>query len=126
MANLTTKKFLQTLTVADVSLILIILVAIAIMTVREIKKKNTQNVYIYKNNELFGVYPLVKDAHIVIDEHNEVSIQDLKVRMIKSDCPDRRCVKQGSTDSFPIICLPNRVVVEIKKKENEKTKFILY
>ncbi|HRY84255.1 MAG TPA: NusG domain II-containing protein [Candidatus Cloacimonadota bacterium] len=45
--------------------------------------------------------------------------------MSYADCPDKRCVKQGASDMFPIICLPNHVVVEIKTSGGKK-QFLLY
>ena len=39
-----------------------------------------------------------------------------KVRVIEADCPDELDVKQGFIENVGqvIVCLPNRVVVEIK------------
>lgn len=72
-----------------------------------------------------GEYPLEEDRDIAIDMHNRLRISDHKVRMIYADCPDKRCIKQGASNMFPIICLPNRLVVEIKNLKGDK-QFILY
>lgn len=53
--------------------------------------------------------------------HNVVSIRNNKVSMIESNCRDKLCIKQGSI-SRPgevIICLPNRLLVEIQSENNE-------
>lgn len=53
--------------------------------------------------------------------YNKIEIGDEKVRVIEADCPDKLDVKQGwiSNQSEIIVCLPNRLVVEIKSEENE-------
>ena len=42
--------------------------------------------------------------------------------MIEADCPDQLCVHQKkiSMNHESIICLPNRVVVEIESSENSE------
>lgn len=68
--------------------------------------------------EEIGLYPLEKDAEIEIlrnGHRNLVSIQDHTVRMDSSDCKNQVCVDTGriSRTGEMIVCLPNRVVVEI-------------
>lgn len=48
--------------------------------------------------------------------YNLVEIGDGEVRVIEADCPDQLDVKQGyiSKVGEVIVCLPNRLVVEIK------------
>lgn len=50
---------------------------------------------------------------------NLVEIGDERVRVIEADCPDKIDVKQGYISKIgeTIICLPNRLVVEIKGVE---------
>lgn len=47
---------------------------------------------------------------------NKIMIKDGKVSMTDADCPDKLCVKTGeiSKTGETIVCLPHRVVVEIK------------
>lgn len=71
------------------------------------------NVNITKNGKPIGVYPLNQDTLIVIDEHNSVRIESGKVWMEHADCPDGYCLKMGKITRGSIICLPNRVVVEV-------------
>lgn len=123
----TIKAALQTkLSVADIILIITIIILALLSILWFQKQRNNKQVYIYKDSELVGVYSLAEPKEIVIDQHNTVRIQDKKVLMLSSDCPDKRCVKQGKTDAIPIICLPNRVVIEVKRDEKERSKFILY
>ncbi|HHV46911.1 MAG TPA: NusG domain II-containing protein [Tissierellia bacterium] len=48
--------------------------------------------------------------------YNLIEIGDGKVRVIEADCPDQLDVKQGYISKVGeiIVCLPNRLVVEIK------------
>ena len=42
-------------------------------------------------------------------------IQDQKVKVVESTCPDKLCIKQGwiSNQGESIICLPNRITITI-------------
>lgn len=54
--------------------------------------------------------------------YNLIEIGDEEVRVIEASCPDEIDVKQG-TISMPgevIVCLPNRLVIEIKGSEGTK------
>jgi hypothetical protein len=116
--------FWRRLTISDLGLIILCLAGILVSWQLTRPEPNQQQVFIYKNNVLWGEYPLSKDRIIKIDEHNSVEIKDGKARMLYADCPDQRCMKMGFTQNVPIICLPNQVVIEIKNHEQER-KFIL-
>ncbi len=44
-----------------------------------------------------------------------VEVAPGKIRVLQADCPDQVCVRQGwiETGVAPIVCLPNRLVIEI-------------
>jgi len=110
---------------ADLLLILIVLVLI-VASYRHFSHTDIpKKVYIYKDNKLEGVYPLSGKQIMEIDEHNTIEIAHGRVRMVKADCHDKRCVKQGWSSGMPIICLPNHLVVEIKSNETDQ-KLILH
>lgn len=54
--------------------------------------------------------------------YNLIEIGDGKVRVIEADCPDKLDVKQGyiSKPGEVIVCLPNRLVIEIKGEKKDK------
>lgn len=60
-------------------------------------------------------YPIEKDGHI-----NILLVEEGKISMKSADCPDKLCVKQGaiSTGAYPIVCLPNRIVVKINSDDS--------
>ena len=45
---------------------------------------------------------------------NTIEIKGHKIRMADADCPDHTCVNMGWLDSAPIICLPNRLVIQFE------------
>ncbi len=68
------------------------------------------------DGEEFGVYPLDQDAQIWINGTNELVIRGHVADMVSADCPDQVCVNQkpASRNGETIVCLPNKVVVEIR------------
>ncbi len=52
---------------------------------------------------------------------NIISVEDGKIRISKSDCPDQICVLQGNVHKSgeTIVCLPNKFVIEIKGDSSE-------
>lgn len=52
---------------------------------------------------------------------NIISVEDGKIRISKSDCPDQICVLQGNVHKSgeTIVCLPNKFVIEIKGDNSE-------
>ncbi|MCD7837824.1 MAG: NusG domain II-containing protein [Clostridiales bacterium] len=82
-------------------------------------------VTIRQDNEVVATLPLDEDATYAVQGEvgvtNLVVIEDGAVHMEEADCPDQLCVKQGKIryagDS--LICLPNRVVVEISGQDDQ-------
>ncbi len=84
-------------------------------------------VEIWQDKVLIDAYPLDSAERIILPldssfGHNVVVIENGAVSIMESDCPDQVCVRTGaiSKPGQTIVCLPNRVVVEITgNKENE-------
>ena len=75
------------------------------------------------NGAIQGVYSLSEDKEIEINEGtNILRIKNGEADMVKADCPDQLCVNQKpvSKNHESIICLPNRVVVEVESKEESE------
>ena len=69
------------------------------------------------------VYSLAEDREIEINEGtNILKIKNGEADMVEADCPDQLCVNQKpvSLDHESLICLPNRVVVEVESKEESE------
>lgn len=111
------KNYFRSLTVADIILIVLCIVAVMIFIPR--KREEGSVVLVYKDAELWGRFDLSENRVIVIDEHNTIEIKDKKAGIIMADCPDKRCVKQGFSNSMPIICMPNKLVIRFENKSDE-------
>ena len=72
----------------------------------------------------YGTYSLEKEQTIKIQDTNVCEIKDGKVTMVSAQCPDQLCRKQGSVcrPGETIVCLPNKVVLEIKGSGEQETK----
>ena len=69
----------------------------------------------------YGSYDLHENQTIKLNTGNTICIEEGKVFMKKSTCYGQDCVKMGKISHSPdsIICLPHKVVVEIKGKSND-------
>ena len=77
-----------------------------------------QTVYITADGEEYAYYPLSEDRTVTIERSghiNKITIKNGTVSMSFSDCQGQDCVHQGaiSQTGESIICLPNKVVLEI-------------
>ena len=82
-----------------------------------------KTVVVRAGGELYGTYDLSKDQEITIEQNGHVNqfiIKDGTVQMIHSDCKNQVCVKTGAIrrSSQTIVCLPNRVIIEIQGEED--------
>lgn len=111
------KSYLKSMSISDLILILLCLFASSYLWTRQEQKD--AYLVVYKDDQIFGEYLLSEDIQLVIDEHNSIEIKDGKARISYSDCPDKRCVKQGFNNNMPIICLPNRLVLEFRRKDGD-------
>ena len=93
------------------------------LTLTDVAVKNGV-VVIHQNNKIYGEYSLYEDREIEVKENdhiNKITIKNGNVQMTFSNCNNQDCVKQGSIDdsSKSIICLPHKVVVEIKSDDSK-------
>lgn len=77
-----------------------------------------QNLRITVNGEIYGTYSLLEDRTVDIrrgGHENTVRIAGGAVSMTGSDCHGQDCVHQHSISlsGETIVCLPNRVILEI-------------
>lgn len=83
-----------------------------------------QTVYISVDGKEYAYYSLMEDRTVSIEQKghiNKITIKGGKVSMVFSDCHNQDCVRRGeiSNTSQSIICLPNKVVVEIRGSEQK-------
>ena len=104
---------------ADIILLIIILaVGIPLSVLSLTAGTAGDKVQISADGEVYGIYPLDEDGEIEVTEDghtNHITIKDGQVSMSYSTCHNQVCVNTGaiSHTKDAIVCLPNRVVVEI-------------
>lgn len=86
-------------------------------------QKTPAQVVVKVDGEVKEVYRLSKNREIQINDTNVLVIQDKKVTMTEADCPDQICVKHRpiSKNGETIVCLPNKVIVEIVSGDAAKS-----
>ena len=75
-------------------------------------------------DETYGTYPLDEDRVVTVRNKghiNKITIKDGNAQMTFSNCPNHDCLRQGKIKdgSKNIVCLPNKVVVEVVSQESE-------
>lgn len=107
---------------ADVRLILIVgVVCAALLIWRTLFLEEGVSVVVQVNGETYGTYSLNKNQTVSINDTNVLVIADGEAWMSEANCPDGLCVSQGhiSTNGSMIVCLPNRVVVQVVDADAE-------
>lgn len=83
------------------------------------KQGDASIVTVRVDGNVFGTYDLMKNQTIKIHDTNVFEIKDGHANMISADCPDKLCVKQTtiSKKNETIVCLPNKVILEVTSAE---------
>ncbi len=80
-------------------------------------------VIVKREGEIEGIYSLSEDREVEINGGtNLLQIKNGEASMVQADCPDQLCVHQKpvSLNHESIICLPNKVVVEVESGANRE------
>lgn len=113
------------MTKAD-KILIIIVVILSFASLGYIRRQGLSDEDIYVSIQYNGeeIRKVIFDRQIVgttipIDTelgYNLIEIGDERVRVLEADCPDQIDVKQGwiSNKGETLICLPNRLVIELK------------
>lgn len=107
----------------DIMLVVGVLILVVLtLGIKDIYTKDAGKVVVTVDGKTYGTYDLDKDRVIEIDHHDTMIIRDKTVHMQDADCPDKLCIKQGeiSKDGQKIVCLPNKIVVEIKSDDKSE------
>ncbi|MCF6465382.1 hypothetical protein C3E90_05685 [Clostridium sp. Cult2] len=110
---------------------MVFIVVISILSLSYVKKSAFNNKEKYISIQVNGeeIKKIIFDTNLIGKTipveteygYNLIEIDDEKVRVIEADCPDQLDVKQGyiSKVGEVIVCLPNRLVIEIKGIDDE-------
>lgn len=125
------KKFCNKKTAVIISALLIIISAAALLYLL-LPSSDGRNytAEIYQDGELLFRIPLneISETQTFTVENvdggkNEIQIRDGGIGIISANCPDKLCVHQGfiSDSKLPIVCLPNRLVIQLFPVKNSIT-----
>lgn len=75
------------------------------------------------DSQVYGTYTLDEDRNITVEQNghtNKITISNGRVSMAFSDCHGQDCVMSHPIDNTgeQIVCLPNKVVLEIEGGES--------
>lgn len=92
--------------------------------------KDGDTVVVTVDGQLYGEYPLSVDRQVEIvngEGHNLLVIEGGKAFVKSASCPDGICASHRpvSKDGESIICLPNKVVVEIRARGQDQPDIIV-
>ena len=116
------KKFGNKKMVADLILVVTLLVVtLFVFLIIELSRSDGAYAVVSVDGEEFGRYSLDVDGEYDIGGTNTLVIKDGEAYMTYASCPDELCVKTGkkSKSGQTIVCLPNRVMVEIIGADSE-------
>ncbi len=112
----------------DIIIILLIIAAGAVMAlVLFMSKKSGTYVQVRVDSEVVREFDLNTDTEYMIQGanggQNLLIIKDGEAFVSEASCPDELCIKMGRISNVgeSVICLPNRVVVEIISDDGKKT-----
>ncbi|MBN2219205.1 MAG: NusG domain II-containing protein [Kosmotogaceae bacterium] len=102
--------------------ILIVIAAFAIVILFVFPRgKASSFAEVYHDGRLVRTIDLSSDSEIFLDVGMVVKVQDGRISVIDSDCPEKLCVSQGaiSMTNIPIVCVPNRTLIKIVSSQFE-------
>lgn len=102
----------------------VLILALGLFGWRLFSQEEGSQVVVRIDGQITAEYSLTEDRTVILNGcdggNNTLEIADGTARMTEADCPDGLCVHQGeiSYDGQTIVCLPHRIVVEIRGGEN--------
>ena len=106
--------------------LLIFMVAGMIYITMGFLKKEGDTVQVYLEGTLIESYSLKGEKDVLLEGYqggmNHLVIHDGKASIVEADCKDHLCVKQAAIyrNGESIICLPHRLVIQIKEDDVNK------
>lgn len=97
----------------------VIVICLSVFLIMNATKKEGSKLIITVDGKLYDTLDLNKDTIYTVKlengAYNTFRIKDGTVDMIKASCPDKLCVSQRniSCNQETIVCLPNKVVLEV-------------
>lgn len=89
-------------------------------------REDGDKVIVTVDNQVYGTYSLTENQEVDIEIDgvvtNHLVIKDGLADVTDANCPDHLCVnmKSISKDGETIVCLPNKMIVEIESQSNQQ------
>ena len=104
---------------------LVLLTAASVFAFRTLKPRSG-DVWIFVNGRPVGFYPLTEDRTIRVPGPigtTVVRIRHGQAAIVQAPCAHKLCQKMGPIPAHGnvMICIPNRIVVEIKNRKGQDT-----
>jgi hypothetical protein len=102
----------------------VVVLGLAVILFMNLTKEEGSKVVITVDGELYDTIYLKEDASYTVKledgSYNTFEIKDGYVDMLDASCPDKICVNHKSIhyNNETIVCLPNRVVLEVENGED--------
>lgn len=109
----------------DIFFVFIVMIIGIILWVGVMLNKNPgEYARVRVDGETYGTYPLSQEGRYIIkgtSGDDVLEIKDGGARIVEAQCPDGLCVDMGwiFASGESVICLPNRIVVEIVAEDSE-------
>lgn len=100
-------------------LVIVIALMLGCLIFYGFNQKPGETVQVIVDGEVYGTYSLIQNQEVPIKIQGKVTnllvIKDGKADVVEANCPDKLCVHQKAIlhANETIVCLPNKVVVEI-------------
>lgn len=86
-----------------------------------------KTIVIKHEGEVIKKYPInenIEEKIVIGKNYNTIKIEDGYAKIIDADCSDKICIKHKKINETyeSIVCLPNKVVVEVSSDETKEEK----
>ncbi|MFQ5866912.1 MAG: NusG domain II-containing protein [bacterium] len=107
--------------------IILIFSVSSLLSFKNFRSNGGEKAFIYENGKLIKEVNLSEEK-IINYADMEIEVKEGRIRVLKSDCPQKICVQTGwiSKPGQTIICVPNKVLIEIVGISNAEYNAISY
>lgn len=108
----------------------VIIICLVVIMIMNISKKEGSKLVITVDGKVYDTLDLNKDAAYTVKgkkgSYNSFEIKDGCAYMVGASCPDKLCMKQKKIhyNHDTIVCLPNKVVLEVIDGEEDDVDMI--
>ena len=106
--------------------LLLFLVSLSISFYLFNNERKAKKAIVYYENNLILTIDLGINKNYIVEGYNgevEIVVKDNKIKVVRETSPYHLCSKQGyiSNSYEVIICLPNKIIIEIESMDNYDT-----